>query len=478
MHASGGTIRSASVWFILLLAFGLRLAGAVYWHQLAENEGRLFRLGDSEGYWVLANHIAQGEAYEYGSENARIFRAPLFPIVLSPFAALGGNTPSAVFYARVFGAILGTFAVGELMWLAARLGGPSAARWAGLIAAISPAAIGMSVMVLSEMLLVPLMLGHLLLWQQAWSASSRRNVVLCSCLAGVVAGLAILARPSWLLFAPFLLGLGLLFGPQRGRHFKIGVLTLMAMSVVMVPWWLRNAQVTGKFIPTTLQVGPSLYDGLHPAATGASDEGMDFMQAIVAEQMAEDAGAEEPLVSTLEYRINRRAQQQAMAFARNQPLEVVRLAGTKFMRTWSLWPDGGELGSTAMRLAITLATFSVLLLAFYGTWRLWVERGRDSLSSDRDSWGNPLKNPLSRVHGGWWLAVCWVPCLYFTLLHMVFVGSIRYREPAVFVLAAVAGCALADLTRRVRDRLHDRSLSRVRTNRSVPGQHVSASEPS
>jgi hypothetical protein len=280
------------------------------------------------------------------------------------------------------------------------------------------------------------------------------------------------------LFAPFLLGLGLLFGPQRVKHLQIGLLTLIAMSVVMSPWWLRNAQVTGKFIPTTLQVGPSLYDGLHPGATGASDEGMDFMQAIVAEQMAEDALAEEPLVSTLEYRINRRAQQQALDFARNQPQEVVRLAMAKFMRTWSLWPDGGELGSTPMRLAITVATFSVLLLALYGSWLLWVELGLDSPGVGGDSVGNPLEKPLSRAHGWWCLAVCWVPCLYFTLLHMVFVGSIRYREPAVFVLAAVAGCALANLTRRFRDRLPDRSRSRVRTNRSVPGQHASASEPS
>ncbi len=436
--------RVVGLWLILLLAFLLRLIGSNFWQQQAIAEGKLFRLGDSEGYWVLAGHIARGEAYQYGSENASVFRAPLFPIVLAPFASLE-NAPRAIYYARLLGALLGTVAVWELWLLAKRLGGSSAANWAGIIAAISPAAIGMSVMILSEMLLVPLMLGHLLAWQKACSAAAQRHVIGWSMVAGMMAGLAILARPSWLLFAPFLMTVGLLLGPSRGRHLKIGVMTLVAMSVVMSPWWYRNALVTGKFVPTTLQVGPSLYDGLHPGATGASDEGMAFMQAIVAEQIALNERANPPHDGTLEYRINRRAQHLALEFARSQPVEVLRLAIAKFARTWSLWPDGGELGSTAIRLLISLSTFSVLLLALLGSW------GRN-------------------VRDTWWIAVCWMPCLYFTLLHMVFVGSIRYREPAVFVLAALAGCAITDLTHRL--------AGRIRPTYSVPGEHVPASEPS
>jgi hypothetical protein len=36
--------------------------------------------------------------------------------------------------------------------------------------------------------------------------------------------------------------------------------------------------------------------------------------------------------------------------------------------------------------------------------------------------------------------MCWLPAVYLTLIHLVFVSSVRYREPAmlgVIVLAAV-----------------------------------------
>ncbi len=143
---------SRVLWIILVLALMLRLGAAAYWHRQAIAEGGFFRLGDSDSYWVLAGHLARGEAYQYGSENARIFRAPLLPIVLAP-TTLIPDASQAVFAARVLACLLGTLAVFEVMLLAGRLAGSAAATAAGLIAACSPSAIGMSIVVLSEMLL-------------------------------------------------------------------------------------------------------------------------------------------------------------------------------------------------------------------------------------------------------------------------------------------------------------------------------------
>ncbi|QDV26988.1 ArnT family glycosyltransferase [Aureliella helgolandensis] len=406
-------------YFVALLvgACLVRIVAAVAWQPSGDTPEQLFRLGDSLSYWVLAEQLGQGLPYQYGSENARVFRAPLYPLLLTPCTWIP-DARSAVFTARILGCLLGTLAVGLLFVLARRLGGTTAALWAATLGACYPSAIGMSIAVLSEALFMPLMVGNLLLWQSAWNSGTTRRAWSWSLAAGACAGLAILARPSWLLYTPFAAVVGWLWGPRRSRHLLVAAGTALGICLVMSPWWVRNASVTGKFVLTTLQVGPSLYDGWHPGATGASDEGMAFMGDMYAAQLAEDALTPQPLESTLEWRLNHRAQTAALRWAGQHPWEVVQLAGQKFQRTWSVWPGGGELGSLTSRLVLTLGCFTILLLAFvHSLQRFW--------------------------QFDWLTAICWMPCLYFTALHMVFVGSIRYREPAMFALCALAGCAVA-----------------------------------
>ncbi|MCR9292585.1 MAG: glycosyltransferase family 39 protein [bacterium] len=411
---------------ILVIAFCLRLAAAYAWHQSNTNPETPFRLGDSHSYWTLAEQIGSGQPYQYGSENARIFRAPLLPIFLAPFTWIA-DVNLAVFIARIACCLLGSLAVWLVMKLAEQAAGKCAALACGVLAALHPGAIGMSIVILSEALFIPLMVGHLLCWQKSLASDGRpfRNN---SLMMGLLAGLAVLTRPSWLLFLPFSAAVGMTFGPLRGKQFRIALLAMLAFCITMSPWWLRNAAITGRFVPTTLQVGLSLYDGLHPGATGASDTGMEFAQRLQAEQLVADAGAPTAPESTLEYRVDQRAKSAALRWARENPLEVVRLAARKFVRTWSLWPDGGEAGSNSIRIALGLGTVTILVLAVYGTYRL--PDIQASLAND--------KQPMAA-------AIRWMPCIYFTLLHMLFVGSVRYREPGVFILCTLAGAAIACL---------------------------------
>jgi len=307
-----------------------------------------------------------------------------------------------------------------VMVLAHRIAGNFAMLLSGALAAVYPGAIGMSIVVLSEAVFCPLMLVHLWLWQAAWRRDSVQAATAIAIGAGSVAGLAILARPSWLLFAPMLFAMSLLMGPNRGRHAAIFAGTLLGIILAMTPWWIRNASVTGEFVLTTLQVGPSLYDGLHAGATGASDEGMAFMSQFAEEQRKEDA-ASDTLRSTFEYRLNRRAQQAAIAWMKAHPADVALLAWQKFQRTWSLWPNGGDIGSGTLRAALTVGCFAVVVLACIGS----------------------LQRATSLQASCWEANICWLPTVYFTLLHMIFVGSIRYREPAVLVLTVLAGVGLA-----------------------------------
>ncbi len=215
------------------------------------------------------------------------------------------------------------------------------------------------------------------------------------------------------------------------------MLALIAVGcvLVMMPWWIRNWQVTARFVPTTLQVGASLYDGLHAGASGGSDENMEFVNHFIQVQRAEDQrlgiNPDHPTDlkthSNFEYRLNASMQRAAVEWSTKNISGAIWLALVKFARTWSVWPGAGEMGSSGLRAALTIGCFSVLTLACWASRKLW----------------QIAKPGGSLTDTAWSLALCWLPAIYFTLLHMVFVGSIRYREPAILVLTALAGCAVA-----------------------------------
>lgn len=411
---------------VLAMALALRLAAAVVWQSEAAQESP-FRFGDSHSYWVLASQLANGEPYQYGSENSRVFRAPLYPMFLSiAVFATGevGDQPSwwALIAARSMGAIAGLIALGIVMQTARELAGNGAGIWSGLFAAFYPGAIGMSVFLLSEAIFCPLMmLAIYCTWRFVRSKFGAARA-LWAIGTGVAIGMGCLARPSWSLWG-IALGTYVLIGvfgwrwPQLPWRSALGglFLTAAAICITMSPWWIRNYLITERFVPTTLQVGASLYDGWHEGATGSSDEGMAFTQRFLLAQQSEDREKEsrgEPLESTFEWRADRRMRVAATQWAWNHPSEVVRLAIVKLAKTWRPIPVASELGSLAVKLSEGVG---YLMIAFFGiVAACWVRR-----------------------EPGAWIFL--VPALYFSLLHMVFIGSVRYRQPAVLVLCILAG---------------------------------------
>jgi len=388
-------------WFALLLlvALGVRLGAAIVWERRAAGQ---FLFGDSGTYWELGRAIAEGRPYKVGDPPARVFRTPGYPLLLAPLFLLGGAEP-AVFWARAENALIGTLCVAAVWWLAGRLFDQRCAWIAAATAAVYPGAIALSGLVLAETPFCLLMVVQLALWTAACQSQTPRAACGLALTAGLAAGAATLVRPSWLLFTPLAGLVGILFGASRARQAAVAGAMLGGLVLVMLPWWARNAAVTGRFVPTTLQVGASLYDGLNPEATGASD--MRFVSRLT-EHVRREPG--EPL----EVCLDRRMRQQALSWARQHPGEVARLALVKLYRLWNLWPNEPSLSSWPVRIAVALAYVPVLLLGLYGA--------------------------AGTIRGGvpYWL--CWLPAVYFTALHVIFVSSIRYRQPAMLGLIVLA----------------------------------------
>jgi len=407
--------RVRSLWWlclILALAFAGRCAAGLWW-QSRLPAGQQFAFGDSDGYWRLGQAIAAGQPYEYGADG-RAFRTPGYPLLLAPLFWIGG--PDApVIWGRVHSALMGTAAVAGVWWLTQKLFAWPAAPIAATFAALYPGAIGMGVFVLTEAPFTCFLLLQLGWWIQGARASSRWQVMAWGIATGLAAAAATLVRPSWLLFTPVAGFLAVLFAstPLRTRQLLLTTAAMAGLIVGMTPWWVRNYSIFGKFIPTSLQVGASLYDGLSPQADGSSE--MSFVPKFTAAQRAADAesgvGPE-----GFELRLDARLRDAALAWAREHPLAVARLAAVKLGRMWNVWPNQTEFRSWPLRLAVALTYAPIMLLAIAGTWR------------------------FRQI--GWPLALLWLPAVYLSLMHMVFVGSIRYREPAVLVLLAPAAACL------------------------------------
>ncbi len=300
---------------VLVVALGLRLAAGWWWQaRLGDNR---FGFGDSQSYWTLGRAIARAQPYQTGPDS-RVFRTPGYPALLAPIFVLSGGEPS-VLWARAESAVCGTLAVGGVWWLARRLYSSRAGIWGGWMAALYPGAVALGALVLSEAPFLALMLAQLCLWTAAWQARSIGKAAALAVLTGLAAGAATLVRPSWLLFTPLALAAAILFGGTgdasgtRRRPAALAAAILAGLVLAMAPWWVRNARVTGHFVPTTLQVGASLYDGLSPTATGASR--MDFVAPMTEAERRHPAAAGGRLSDGFEYRLDRRMGSEALTWA-------------------------------------------------------------------------------------------------------------------------------------------------------------------
>jgi 4-amino-4-deoxy-L-arabinose transferase-like glycosyltransferase len=388
----------AALWAILTLALVLRVAAALWWQSRMPANQR-FEFGDSEAYWVLAQHLALGEPFEYGSSDVRIFRMPGYPALIAPlFWLLGPETP--VVAGRLLSAVLGTLAVAAVYWLGMTLFDRRTGLLAALLAACYPGAIGMSVFVLSEAPFCPVYLAQLAAWAKSWQAG--RHASLWAIGAGLLGGLAALTRPDWLLFVPFAALAGLFLARPRRRNLQLSLTMMLVVGAMMAPWWWRNVRVVGHFVPTTLQVGASLYDGLNPEASGGSE--MSFVPGFVEQEQQHPSLADEPL----EYRLDRRMWNAAAEWAARHPARVAKLAAVKFVRMWNVWPNDPFNGGGLTGLITALTFLPAIITALAG---IWFTR----------------RQP-------WPAALCWLPAVYLTLLHLIFVSSIRYREPPMLGL--------------------------------------------
>jgi 4-amino-4-deoxy-L-arabinose transferase-like glycosyltransferase len=231
---------------ILALALILRLGLA-----LAYDPPR--PINDAVEYELHATALADFHSF-FTSQIApgpSAYRPPGYPMALAAFYELFGQGEDSP---RVFGALVGTIAVGLLGLIGLWLFGARAALVAMALAALFPPLIMVSLATLTEGLFIALMLGSL----AAALAYRHDERLIWVVTAGALAGAAALTRTNGLvLLVPLLLVV-----PRRR------LVLLAAAVLVLLPWTIRNTTTFDTFVPTTTQTGFTLSGAYNDEARG------------------------------------------------------------------------------------------------------------------------------------------------------------------------------------------------------------------
>ena len=421
---------------VLALALAARLLAAFALEDHVQGSQRQFFVeGDANGYWELGQKLARGEQYAIHHPPRYVLRTPGFPLFLAACNHLIGTE---IIHARFCLAFVGTGCCWLVWLLGARLFTHRVGFWACVIVALNPLQVGNSVLILSETLFTFFMLATLLSQLSLHSAITRTgggaesqfpvNLLLRSGMLGCLLACTTLVRPGFILWLPLSCVLVLLASPRdrpsadkdptshRVRRSLSTCGVLLAFFLTMLPWAWRNFETTGHVVFTSLWSGPSLYDGLNPEADGTSNmEFFDRDQVMTRQDMTENE-------------MNEHYRDLAVQFVRKNPWRAVELGFLKAARY--LAPSPAVL---SRRYGVLSAACAAFYAVFVGLIVLGVWRGD----------GNRSLNPLG-------LALSLGPFLLFLLVHLVFVGSVRYRLPVEFPLSVLAGAGIRQLLTRNR----------------------------
>ncbi len=437
--------RAVTPWFAM---FGVALALRVTYAWLAIGPGAT-PSSDPATYDTVAWNLARGAGFSLDSAAGpypTAFVPPLVPWITSLlYRVVGHQYFAAVLLQCVAGALVPIL----LAALGGSLFGITVGRWSGWLAAVHPLLVFFSGYLLTESMFCATLLLALLLsaeWVRAPLGSRALG-------AGLAWGVAALTRPTALL-VPLIVALwawkplGLTVGP-RDRLRQLALL-LLGLAVVVGPWTVRNAMTLRAFIPITTGAGGALMVANNPVTW---DERSARGGASSASYQAALAGEFRGLN---EVELDARARERTLAFIRSRAGEWPGVALAKLRRFWRLGAEGGGTGAwqrpgsplTPLRRLDPLLVWSVITLPL----ALW--------------------GVLRALRGGrrWFQALPLLVIGYFTMIAVVFFGSLRMRvpiEPLVLLFVALG----IEGARRSRG-THTRGLSVVKGGRDLPRGHA------
>jgi 4-amino-4-deoxy-L-arabinose transferase-like glycosyltransferase len=387
--------------FLAAVALALRVVALIFVNDQ-------FRAADTALYVTIASNILSGKGYSVNSHPTLIV-TPVYPIFLATLFLLGGQNLLLV---RIVQAVLGSVTALIVYRIARSLFSSKIALWAGFIFALHPWVIYWTGFILTETVFVFLFCCSALCFVKMMKAPSTRIAVG----VGAFFGLTALCRPIGLLVFTALILVSPLLFPNLRRKWPFLAIAVVTLLLCLSPWIVRNYQVFGAFIPTSMEKGYNLYRGNNPAALleyGEPESGHDFLPS---------------LNGMTEAQIDTYLQTLAIQYIYHNPLRFVELSINRFYLYWSpIYPTY----SLAHDIVNSILYLPLYFLALFALLKLY--KGKQGLF-----W--------------FFLAFLIVP----TLVHSTTIVDLdqRFRLPLQPFLAILAAYGLAST--RVRLRIHQR----------------------
>ena len=311
---------------------------------------------DAVKYDYLARHLLATGQYQE-QEGRQASRAPGYPLFLAAMYKIGLDSPRAVGLVQ---ALLDALMCVVLALLGKRVFDASIGAVAGWMAALYPFFIYFTWLLLAEtaftLCLVALFLVLIRIIEATPTCavsvkspiSNRQSVIanhpflsfcglpLLAVTAGLLCGALVLLRSSFFLMPFFLLPFLLLSPGARWRRAAAWGVMVVVMALALTPWTLRNYRIFHRVIPTTLQVGESLYEACSPYADGGP--AMDRID------WEKERGGRMG-----EYENNEFFKKAALQYMRENPGRCLKLAAVKFVRFWNILPNYAEFRSPPLR---------------------------------------------------------------------------------------------------------------------------------
>lgn len=353
---------------------------------------------DSYDYLKIAENITEGKGMILDQKYCAK-RPPLYPLILSAHRIAFGPGILPIQFTQV---ILGTVSIWLVFIIARSIFAERTATFASFLVAIDPFLVYFTRLILYETVFVFLML---LLMRIIYLGGLNRGTYL-PLIGGVINGFICLLHSGHLLFLIALLPCLILWG-IKNRQKKVILLRslsilLISSLLIVLPYTIRNRLLLGVWVPVSTQLGWALFDAFGPQAEGGTVPGRtDWLQ----------EGLQD--MDELEEDLNLR--KRAWEEIKKDPLRALTLGLEKLRLFWGIFPHAPEYQAWYYILIAGLFAGPVISLGLWGIWK------------------------ARHIKPAMFLLLA--PILYYTALHVIFIGSIRYRMPIepIFLIFSAYG---------------------------------------